>query len=160
MEEQDNINQKNITDKWLDNIYEILMRLEGYERLAKEGCISILDYVQNPAIELDMAQIQNKNYNLFITEFEVLLNNVKHLIDAPMYLKMMIKFNSLLKFENELGGYLKRMYNDVEHRQWYEIKPEFYYAQRQITALRGMAVESLWKLLTPNARESFKGMPK
>ncbi len=160
MEGQDNINQKNITDKWLDNVFEILMRLEGYERLAKEGCSSLIEYVQNPQIQIDMAQIQKKNYDFFITEFEVLLNNIRHLIDAKTYLKMQIKLNHLFQFENNVGGFLELKVDMMQHKEWYVLSPEFYDALRDMSLLRGIAVSSLWKMLSPNAKENFEGLPR
>lgn len=160
MENESNINQKNITDKWLDNIFEILMRLEGFERLAKEGCVSVLDYVQNPSIQIDMAQIQKKNYDLFIAEFIVLLNNARHLIDAKDCLKMQLKLNALSDFENEIGGLLETRSNMLQNREWFVLKPEFDYAVSEISSLRGLAVTSLWKVLSPNAKENLEGLPK
>jgi len=160
--EEDNINQKNITDKWLDNVYEILMRLEGYERLAKEGCNSLMEYLQSIAQNpnIDLATLQKKNYDMFITEFEVLLNNIKHLVDNKTFLKMRIKLSSLITYEDEVDGFLDMRVDMLQHREWYVLKPEFYNAQRQMSELRGLAVNSLWKLLSPNAKENFEGLPQ
>jgi len=160
--EEDNINQKNITDKWLDNIYEILMRLEGYERLAKEGCNSIIEYLQSIAQNpnIDLATIQKKNYDMFITEFEVLLNNIQHLVDKTIFLKMQIKLYRLIKTEKEVGGFLEKRFDMLQHTEWSVLKPEFYSALRQISELRGIAVSSLWKMLSPNAKENLEGLPR
>jgi len=160
--EEDNINQKNITDKWLDNIYEILMRLEGYERLAKEGCNSLMEYLQSIAQNpnIDLATIQKKNYDMFITEFEILLNNIKHLVDKTIFLKMQIKLYRLIKTEKEVGGFLEKRFDMLQHSEWSVLKPEFYSALRQISELRGIAVSSLWKMLSPNAKENLEGLPR
>lgn len=162
MEAEDNINQKNINDKWLDNIYEILIRLEGYERLANEGCNSLMEYLQSIAQNpnIDFATLQKKNYDMFITEFEILLNNVRHLVDSKTFLKMRIKLNSLIASEDEAGGFLDMRVDMIQHTEWYVLKPEFYNAQRQISELRGLAVNSLWKLLSPSAKENLEGMPQ
>ncbi|MCX6748216.1 MAG: hypothetical protein NT076_01280 [Candidatus Pacearchaeota archaeon] len=164
MEDSDNVNQKNITDKWLDNVYQSLMKLEDYERLAKEGCSSIVEYVQsisqNKNFQMDMAQLQKKNYDFFITEFEVLLNNIRHLIDKQTYLRMQIKLFSLVSYEQEVDGFLQIKVNQMEHTEWFILKPEFYNNLNQISELRGLAVNSLWKLLSPNAKENLEGLPQ
>ena len=36
-----NISEKNINERWLDNLYEGLMRLQHHERLMLEGCASL-----------------------------------------------------------------------------------------------------------------------
>lgn len=157
MEEEMSSN-KNITDKWLDNIFETLMRLEGYERLAKEGCNSILEYVQ--VQNLDLATIQHKNYEMFISEFEIILNNTRHLIDKKTYLQITLKLNALKNFEQEVGGFLDVKFNQMQHTEHCVLKQEFYFAENEISKLRGILVSSLWKYLSPNSKESFEGLPR
>lgn len=162
METESNINQKNITEKWLDNIYEILIRLEGYERLSRDGGNSLMEYIQSIAENpnIDLATLQKKNYDFFITEYEVLLNNIRHLIDKATYLKMKMKLNALNNYEDEIDGFLEFKVDMVRKMEWYVLKPEFYNALRQISELRGLAVSSLWKMLSPSAKENIEGMPQ
>ena len=150
--------QKNITDKWLDNIFESLMRLESYERLMKEGCEGILEYVQNPNINL--ADIQYKNYTLFITEAEILIEDTKHLIDKKRFLDITLLLNWIKNYEEEVDGFLERKYDMLQHQEWNEIKPEFRIIFSRVSKLRGMFVSSLWKLLSPSAKENMGGLPQ
>lgn len=150
--------QKNITDKWLDNIFECLMRLEQYERLMKEGCESILEYVQNPNINL--ADIQYKNYNLFITEAEILFEDTKHLIAKDKFLNISILLNWIKNYDCDKGGLLKRVDDHIAHEHWNELKPEFSNVIPQVSRLRGLFVSSLWKLLSPSAKENMGGLPQ
>lgn len=150
--------EKNITDKWLDNIFESLMRLEGYERMLKEGCESVLEYVQNP--NLNLADIQYKNFSLFMTEVEIILEDTKHLIDKTKYLNIALLFEMIKKSENDVEGFLFTQYDMVAHNQWSALKPEFEIAKKRISKLRGMLVSSLWKLLSPSAKENMGGFPE
>ena len=150
--------QKNITDKWLDNIFECLMRLEQYERLLKEGCESILDYVQNP--NLNLADIQYKNYNLFITEAEILLEDTKHLIAKDKFLSISLLLKWIKNYEVDKDGLIKRVNDFVQHEYWNELKPEFSLVLPKISKLRGLFVSSLWKLLSPSAKENMGGLPQ
>jgi len=150
--------QKNITDKWLDNIFECLMRMETYERLIKEGCESIMDYVQNP--NLSIGDIQYKNYSLFITEAEILIEDTKHLIDKKRFLDISLLLNWIKNYENDIGGFLEHKHDMLKHEEWNEVKPEFRMVFSRISRLRGMFVSSLWKLLSPSAKENMGGLPQ
>lgn len=143
--------QKTITDRWLDNLYESLMRLEQYEKLAREGCESLMEYVQNP--NLDLALIQNKNYGLFITELEITLNNCRHLIDKDKRLKITLEIKSILKKELEVKGFLSEKRDLVMHTTRNVLKPSFYIVLRKISALRRDLVSSLWFILSPKAKD-------
>lgn len=145
--------QKTITDKWLDNLYESLMRLEQYEKLAREGCESLMEYVQNP--NLDLALIQNKNLGLFITEFEITLNNGKKVIDKKEYLNMTLGIRRILKKELEVKGFLTEERDLVMHTTKNVLKPSFYIVLREISALRRDLVGSLWFILSPKAKDTI-----
>jgi len=150
--------QKNITDKWLDNIFECLMRLEHYERLLKEGCESIIEYVQNP--NLCLADVQYKNYNLFIAEVEILMEDTRHLIDKEKFLNISLLLNYIKKYEDDVGGFIETKYDMVEHTQNNQMKFEFSNILPKISKLRGLFVSSLWKLLSPSAKENMGGLPQ
>lgn len=72
---ESNIQTANINDKWLLNIYENIKNLEDYERLVRDGCKKLLDYLQIPARDrpVVVADTQYKNLQLFVTEFKLLL---------------------------------------------------------------------------------------
>lgn len=150
--------QKNITDKWLDNIFESLMRLQGYERMLKEGCGSVLEYVQNP--EINLADIQYKNYTLFMTEVEIILGDTRHLIDKQKFLNLSILFKVIKEIENEAEGFIYTQYDMVNHTEWRELKPDFELVKPKVSQIRSMLVSALWKLLSPSARENMGGLPE
>lgn len=150
--------QKNITDKWLDNIFECLMRLEQYERLMKEGCESIMDYVQNQ--NLSIGDIQYKNYSFFVTEAEILMEDTKHLIDKKKFLEISLLLTWIKRYEEDIGGFLEHKHDMLNHEEWNEVKPEFRIVFSRVSRLRGMFVSSLWKLLSPSAKENMGGLPQ
>lgn len=145
--------EKTISNQWLENIFSSLMKLETYERLLKEGCSGILEYITNPNINL--ADIQYKNYKLFLTEMEIIIENTKHLIEKEKYLQISILFNSIKKFEKEVGSFLYTQYDMVGHNEWSELKPEFERVKPKISRLRSLLVSALWKILSPSAKENL-----
>jgi len=77
-----------ISSRWIENLFDSLMKLESYERLLKEGCEGILEYVTNP--NLSKADIQNKTYKLFISELEIILENIREMIPKENFLQIFI----------------------------------------------------------------------
>jgi hypothetical protein len=69
------IRTANINETWLLNIYENIKKIENYERLAREGCTSVMEYVQMPIRdrEINAGLIQYKNLKILLTEFILLL---------------------------------------------------------------------------------------
>lgn len=151
--------QKNITDKWLGNLYEYLIRLEAYEKLMITGCENLVEFIENPNPAITLSQIQEKNYSLFMTEFIIVLNNVKEMIGREEYLNIIIRWKQVREKEIKLGGFLRLISNEVNHYSHYELKPEFYSVILKVSGLRAMLVKSLWKYLTPSAEEAG-GLPK
>jgi len=151
----DVLNQKlqdgrNFSDKWLNNIFEILMRVEEYERLAKNGCVNLIDYVQNP--NLDFALIQEKNYQLFMTEVELLLNNIKHFINREDFLLLLLINIKVKKAEEDSGGFLATNIDSVSHRNNNVLKPEYYNIIPIMSELRGLIVKSLLTFINPKLK--------
>ncbi len=62
----------NISDLWLKNIFENVKNLESMERLAREGCVSLLEFAQMDSRMLP--EIQYKNLKMMISEIELLLS--------------------------------------------------------------------------------------
>jgi hypothetical protein len=149
------VTQKTITDRWLDNLFESLMRLEQYERLAREGCVSLLEYVQNPNI--DLALIQNKNYGLFMTEFNITLRSGKRLIEKNTYLDLLLEYKTILKIELNTKGFLSEEIDEISHTRKNTLKPSFYKIQNKLSSLRARLVDSLWFVLSPKAKDTLPG---
>jgi hypothetical protein len=149
------VTQKTITDRWLDNLFESLMRLEQYERLAREGCVSLLEYVQNPNI--DLALIQNKNYGLFMTEFNITLRSGKRLIEKNTYLDLLLEYKTILKIELNTKGFLSEEIDEISHTRKNTLKPSFYKILNKLSSLRARLVDSLWFVLSPKAKDTLPG---
>ena len=152
------ISQKTINEKFLDNLSNSLLRLEEYERLMWEGCNSLLDYVQNPT--LNLASIKYKNYRLFIVEFQIILNNWRKQIDKKTYLDLHMGLKKVLDIEKEAKGFLKEETHQQHHTTKNTLKPKFYTVRIRLSSLRAILIESLWSILTPKAKESEDSMPK
>lgn len=77
------VQTSNINDKWLDNVYENIKKIEEYQRLAREGCGSLLEYLQfsQKQREIVMGQLQYKNFKFILTEFVLLLADLTPIME-------------------------------------------------------------------------------
>jgi hypothetical protein len=74
---QDEVKSANINGLWLQNIYENLKKLEENMRLAREGCNSVLEYLQLYNIpRSSLNDIRYKNLRLIITELSLLVTDL------------------------------------------------------------------------------------
>jgi len=79
----ENVETTNINVKWLENIYEQLRTIQNLERMAREGCKSIGEYLQIP---LEMQKIiipdaRYKNMKFLAMELDMLIKNLIPIIE-------------------------------------------------------------------------------
>lgn len=99
---EDYINTANINDKWLDNVYENIKALEEYERLIREGCKSLLDFLNIPYKNrpVIIGDTQFKNIKFFLTEFKLLLGDLSPILgedDEKSFYNIINKIDDALK---------------------------------------------------------------
>lgn len=136
MENQE-FDSTNINTLWLNNIYENLKNLEQMERITREGCSSIMDYLQIPQEQRGhvIGDTQYKNLRFIVTEinllltdltpvmnktkieeFRQMLNKIEDVIhirylflEEPTYTSNRIKTSTLKPFFWETLGFLMKM---------------------------------------------------
>lgn len=82
LEDNKDYDSANIHLKWLEKIYSNLDNIENMERISREGCNTLLDYIQiPPQIQRTMlAEVQYKNMRFLIIEMNMLINNIEPII--------------------------------------------------------------------------------
>lgn len=72
------VESANINIKWIENIFDNIKKIEEFERLAREGCASILEYIQLPIKdrEIYLVEIQYKNLKLLLNEFILIVPDI------------------------------------------------------------------------------------
>jgi len=144
---EETTSQRTITEKWLDNLFDSLMRLEVYERLAKDGCSNLLEYLS--INDKEISQIQYKNYSLFLTEAEVVINSCRNLIKEENCKKILFEIEMLKLYEQKIDSFLEKKINQKDNISWFELRPEFVIAVKRLSKIRKMLVENLWEFLSP-----------
>jgi len=141
---------RNFSDKWMDHLFEVMMRIEDYERLARNGCSTLIDYVQNQ--NLDLAIIQEKNYQLFMTECSILMGDVKNFIDKKDYLELFLRFKEIKDKENSINGFLEMRQDHIANTSESYLKREFYQIIDLLSDFRNALVRSLLIFLNPEIK--------
>ena len=80
----------NINARWLENVYENLKNLEIMERLAREGCTTLLEYLQIPPQQraVMIADAQHKNLKMMVTEMGLLLTDLTTMLEEDKLKKL------------------------------------------------------------------------
>lgn len=109
-----NIRTANINEVWLSNVYENIKNIEQYERLSREGCVSIMDYVMMPPKdrEINAGLIQYKNLRILLTEFILLLADLTPIIRKEKFNKYQESLDALEKVINMEDYLIKRRYDE------------------------------------------------
>lgn len=130
-------NSANINEKWLINIYENIKKLEDYERLVREGCSSLLDYVQIPLANRSsiIGLTQFKNLRFMITEFKLLLADLTPILDQK-------KASEFDDFLNQLEKSLR--YEKLFLSSSYDVNRRL--TETKTTEFFNLTIETLHKL--------------
>lgn len=117
----------NINEKWLENIYENIKKLEDYERLVREGCQSLLDFMnipeRNRPVVIGLTQF--KNLRFLITEFKLLLADLTPILkDSDEYDKVLNNIDDALILERLFLNVRTNVNNEIV-----EVKPTEFFHQ-------------------------------
>jgi hypothetical protein len=82
----EDVESGNIHLKWLDNIYEKLHNIENMEVLSREGCESLMEFLEIPynVREITISQVQYKNIRFMITELKILIDNLSPVLKGKV----------------------------------------------------------------------------
>ncbi len=130
----------NISEKWNENIYENIRNLENMERLAREGCNSILEYSQlasNPNAHIIIKEIQYKNLNMMLSEMQLCLVDIKSIIDTDFYKEIRKITDGINKFINKRELFITENFDTTKGRIIsMDLNPMFYNVLEKLCDLR------------------------
>ena len=78
-----NLETTNINLRWLSNIYDQIINIEAMERLCREGCTTITDYIMVPMSEkgIILPDAQYKTLRFLVLELDLLINNLSPILN-------------------------------------------------------------------------------
>lgn len=112
------VDAANINSKWIENIYENIKKIEEFERLAREGCTSIFDYVQIPMNDRNMflVEIQYKNLKLLLNEFILVIPDINPVIgetESGEFMQLLEKLSKVMEDKKNIIRYFR---SDVQNK--------------------------------------------
>ena len=122
------VQSSNINQKWLENIYENIKNIEEHERLAKEGCESLMVYFGIPqdTRQIVLGDIQFKNLSFFLTEFHLLISDLTPVLndkDVEYFRETIKKIEKGLKTEQL---FINKVYDRSRKLKETKLTPFFY----------------------------------
>ena len=159
MEEVGKLQEVNITALWNNNIYESIQRLQDFERICRDGAVSITEYLNIAPNR--MPEIQFQYLKMMASEIGILLGNARARINAMFYLKSKVKLKTI---KNVLDLDPQRIflssYNQQSNNTQNFLSEEFYGFLADITGIREGIVVELQDILFGVATEKALGMEK
>lgn len=127
--EGDEFQSSNINRLWLNNIYENIKNLETMVRLAREGCLSLAEYMQIPFEQraIILPDVQYKNMRMISNEMNLLLTDLVPVLGKDKveeYLKILF---SIEKIIDQRKLFVKDNYSSVKKQVVSSSTTEFFF---------------------------------
>ncbi len=170
MGEESRESEKNVSDKFLDLIFESLQNLQDFETCMNRGCSNLIDFMRefnmNYQDPLIMNYVRVENMMLMIQEFEKLFTNIRSIVDETKMKSMEDKFKKVkvevekgLSSKKEKKTYIafKETINQKLKTRGMVIYPLFDLICKELLILRGDVVSGLNHILFSQKQETPSG---
>lgn len=159
MEEEKNLQEVNITALWNQNLYESIQRLQDFERICRDGGVSIGEYLNLPPTRLPEVQFQY--LKMMVSELGILLGNARARLDKTFSLKARIQ---LRKIKNVIDLEPQKIFissvNQQSHTTQNFLAEEFYTYLSDLTNIREGIIKELQDILFGTKMDKASGMEK
>lgn len=148
----------NINTLWLQNIYENLKNLEYMERIAREGCSSILEYLQIPLENQQqiLQDTQYKNMKFMVTEMNLLLTDLTPVLDKEKIKEFRKHLHALETGVNNKALFVDEAYSFTKRKiTSSSMTPLFYETISFITNMRVNIINEMASLLYVKKSDSI-----
>lgn len=149
MQEVTEYESTNINSLWLNNISENLKNLEMLERLAGEGCVSIMDYLQMPieTREIIMADTMYKNLKLIPREMSLLITDLIPVISEDKKEEFDRKIKGVLQNINTRGLFIRDIRQDSNGQVMSKVTDFYYDTFYYLVSLRRDIIKEISHIL-------------
>lgn len=117
-----NLETTNINLRWLTNIYEQIINIEQMERMCREGCSSLIDYLQIPPDQrgLVLPDAQYKTLRFLVLEMDLLINNLAPILaeKTELYKK---RIEKVLEIVDNRTMFLKPIYSSEKVLSYFQV---------------------------------------
>lgn len=158
-EETNQLQEVNIISLWNKNLLDSLLKLQDFERIIRDGAVSIIEYLQ---LNQDrIPEIQFQHLRMMISEMGILLSNIKKRTDKNFFLKAKVQLKQMKKtmdiFPQDI---FIPVLNQQNHTTNYYLSETFYNYLAVLTQMREEIVTELADILFGKPMEKVGGMDK
>lgn len=149
MPDSDVYESSNINAIWLQNIYENIKNLEQLERIAREGCNSIMEYLQIPheSRAFILGDVQYKNLRFIITELDLLLIDLTPVIKESELIDFQLSLNKVKELIENRRLFLEEPRGVDRSIRYSKPKPFFYETLNFLSLLKVSIIKSIAHIL-------------
>lgn len=159
MVEENQYQEVNITDVWHKNLFESIQRLQDFERICRDGAVSITEYLNIPPQR--MPEIQFQYLKMMISEMGILLGNARARITKEFFLKTKVRLKQMKgTIDLDPQSIFIPSMNQQNHQTTYALSELFYDFLTCITQLREGIVTELGDILYGKSEEKVSAMDK
>lgn len=154
--------ESNINSLWLINIYENLKNLENYERLAYEGCSSLMDYLQIPPSmrTKELSDTRFKNLRFICTEINLLLTDLTPIVEEDTLKHVRGIVDTIHKALIHKDMFINEEYSEVRKMLVSSEPTELFYdTLKTLTNMRIILIKEIKPLLFIKEEKKDKGKP-
>jgi hypothetical protein len=158
-EENNQLEDVNITSLWNKNLFESLQRLQDFERIVRDGAVSITEYLNISPQR--MPEIQFQYLKMIITELGILLANAKARISKSFLLKAKVQLKQMKKtIDLSPQSIFISSLNQQSHTTTHYLSEDFYSFLTTSSLIREELVKELADILYGKPTEKVEGMDK
>ena len=159
MAEENNYQEVNITDVWHKNLFESIQRLQDFERICRDGAVSITEYLN--LTPQRMPEIQFQYLRMMVSEMGILLGNARARISKDFFLKAKVRLKQMKgTIDMNPQSIFIPSVNQQSHQTNYHLSEVFYEFLSHITQLREGIVTELGDILYGKSEEKVSAMDK
>lgn len=143
------ISSVNINTKWLDDIYDNLLKIKKHLRFAKNGADSLDDYIKRLLIEqrFDLIDLQYTNLKLLVTEIAILLDDLAPIINGDSKIDIEL-FDEIKSRIDNRNTFIEDTYDTVNKKIIRSnIKKAFVETVKALEKIRGQIIIELKEIL-------------
>lgn len=159
MVDNNELQEVNITSLWNKNLYDSLQKLQDFERIIRDGAVSITEYLQLPQERIP--EIQFQHLRMMISEMGILLSNAKARIKKEFYLKSKVQLTQMKRTIDLTPQILFiPQINQQTHNTTFYLSDEFFDYLQHLAQMREGIVTELGDILFGKPMEKTGGMDK
>lgn len=149
VEQSTDFQSTNIHAKWLENLFENIVRLENHERLARTGFNSMQEYITLLTIHPDRANlmlidIQYKNLCAMVGEIMTTLSELTEVMDADELEKLRMKAELINKHIYDRQKFIIDSFSSSRNRVINsQLTDTYYKTLEEVSAMRGHILTGL-----------------